>query len=477
MPRITKKSKTTNTPQTITTPIPTVPVAEQPYRVPENWRWVRLSHIIEASKEKTEDFSDNSVRYVGLENMEKDYGIVSYGSANNVKSLKNVFSKGQVLYGKLRPYLNKHDVASFDGICSTDIIVFNVKNIANNYFVNQFLNLQYFIEYASSNSKGINLPRVSESIILNAIFPLPPLAEQQRIVDRIESQFAKLDEAREKAQAVVDGFEDRKAAILHKAFTGELTKRWREENKADSSHYLEQIQLSVAKKKKTKSVQNEFLKDHQDVIPSEWVFVDLNTIAKLITDGEHKTPNRVAEFCGYYLLSARNVINDDIKLNDVDYIDENEFNKISRRCNPKFGDILISCSGSVGRCCVVQDNNKYCMVRSAAMVSQDYCNARFIMFMIQSNEVQEQIKQLSKQTAQANLFLGAIASLYIPLPTREEQNLIVKTVDSLLAKEQRARDLAESVIAQIDVMKKAILARAFRGELGTNDTSESACEM
>ncbi len=476
MPRITKKSKTTNTPQTITT-IPTVPAAEQPYQVPENWQWVRLSQIIDVQKEKTEKFSDDSIRYIGLENMEKDVGIVSYGCASDIKSTKNVFKAGNILYGKLRPYLNKHDIAPFDGICSTDILVFNTKNNAIVNYVNYYFNLQYFIEYAVSNSKGINLPRVSADIIMNATIPLPPLAEQQRIVDRIERLFAKLDEAREKAQAVVDGFENSKAAILHKAFTGELTRKWREENNADSRQFLEQIQLKLTKQKKHKLVQNEFLDNHINAIPLSWVFTNLNAIAKLITDGEHKTPNRVDDFCGYYLLSARNVINDGIRLDDVDYIDENEFNIISRRCNPKCGDILISCSGSVGRCCVIQDNNKYCMVRSAAMVSQDYCNARFIMFMIQSNEVQKQIKQLSKQTAQANLFLGAIASLYIPLPTREEQDLIVNIVDSLFTQEQRARDLAESVIAQIDGMKKAILARAFRGELGTNVPGEAACEV
>ena len=207
-----------------------VPESEQPYQVPENWCWTTLGHLVETSKEKTEDFSDPDVRYVGLEHIEKDVGIIGYSSAEGVRSLKNLFYSGQILYGKLRPYLNKHDIADFDGVCSTDILVFNTRDTALAQYVNFYLNQKDFIEYAVSNSKGINLPRVSESVVLDAVCPLPPIAEQQRIVDRIESLFAKLDEAKEKAQTVLDSFETRKAAILHKAFTGELTAKWRAEH-------------------------------------------------------------------------------------------------------------------------------------------------------------------------------------------------------------------------------------------------------
>ena len=129
--------------------------------------------------------------------MERDVGIVSYGFTDGVKSLKNLFSEGQILYGKLRPYLNKHDVATFKGVCSTDILVFDTKETAINRYVNYYFDLPSFVEYTVSNSKGINLPRVSEKVVLDSLCPLPPLAEQQRIVDRIESLFSKLEEAKE----------------------------------------------------------------------------------------------------------------------------------------------------------------------------------------------------------------------------------------------------------------------------------------
>jgi type I restriction enzyme S subunit len=98
--------------------------------------------------------------------------------------------------------------------------------------------------------------------------------------------------------------------------------------------------------------------------------------------------------------------------------------------------------------------------------------------MIQSDGIQEQIRLLSKQTAQANLFLGAIASLMIPLPSIEEQNELVERLDTLLFKMQQSKEIAEQAIDQINTLKKVILARAFRGELGTNDPKdESAVEL
>jgi type I restriction enzyme S subunit len=116
------------------------------------------------------------------------------------------------------------------------------------------------------------------------------------------------------------------------------------------------------------------------------------------------------------------------------------------------------------------------MVRSAAMVSLLDGNPRFVMYMLQSDYLQEQIKKLSKQTAQANLFLGAISALIIPFPDIKEQNEIVRILDFWFERERISQKKVEMLIDQIDTIKKAILARAFRGELGTNDPSEESAK-
>lgn len=158
----------------------------------------------------------------------------------------------------------------------------------------------------------------------------------------------------------------------------------------------------------------------------------MSTICSLITDGEHKTPHRISSFQGYYLLSARNIRDGELSLEDVDYVDEKEYSIISKRCNPKKNDILISCSGSVGRICTITDNNNYVMVRSAAMASPIIINNVFLMYSLQSELVQNQVSAKTKQAVQANLFQGAIREILIAIPPIQEQHRIVTRIEELM---------------------------------------------
>ena len=186
-----------------------------------------LSDVIISSKQKTNDFCSKGLKYVGLENMEKNGGQISFQAADNVKSTKNIFYAGNLLYGKLRPYLDKHGVARFDGVCSTDILVFSANEQAEIAFINYFLSLPKFIEYAVANSKGINLPRVSEKVVLNAEILLSPLDEQKEIVRSLDDLLGREQQTKDLATKTLERVELMKKSILAKAFRGELlaTKR------------------------------------------------------------------------------------------------------------------------------------------------------------------------------------------------------------------------------------------------------------
>ena len=213
-------------------------------------------------------------------------------------------------------------------------------------------------------------------------------------------------------------------------------------------------------------------------LPKGWAWCKLEAISSLITDGEHKTPRRVNAFCGYYLLSARNIRDGYISLADVDYVDSTEFSRISPRCNPKSGDILISCSGSVGRCALVCDDNKYVMVRSAAMVSPMIVNSRYIMFTLQANIIQKQIQSKTKQTAQANLFQESIRNLGVPLPPLAEQKRIVTRIDELFKVADSLGAAVDGVEATSKWLDKKILDLAIRGKLvPQNPNDEPASEL
>lgn len=188
----------------------------------ESWEEYYWSNLANTVKDKFDPALDTSILpYVGLEHIAKGNGIIAIGKAENVKSLKTIFKSGDILYGKLRPYLNKHDIANFDGMCSTDILAFRTNNETTAKYLNYLLDTTPFINYAVSNSKGINLPRVSEKEIAKYIVNIPSLPEQQEIVRILDSLFEKEQKAKELCD-VIDKIDLMKKAILARAFRGEL---------------------------------------------------------------------------------------------------------------------------------------------------------------------------------------------------------------------------------------------------------------
>lgn len=427
-----------------------VPAEEQPYEVPENWVWVRLGAVCNASKEKSNDFS-NDIKYIGLEHLEKDQGIVGFSSADKVKSTKNAFKKGQILYGRLRPYLNKHDICSFDGVCSTDILVFEASNLVSNVLVDKFLNLPFFIDYVVSNSKGINLPRVSEETVLNTTFPLPPLSEQQRIVERIEELFAKLDEAKERLQEVADNFAVRKAAILHEAFTGELTKQWRLENGVSDESWEEITWGSFIEKIEA---------------GKNW-----NALGRPPKNGEFGVVKVSAVTWGEFLEDESKTCTEESQWNEEKRI--------------SVGDFLFSRANTiqlVGNCVIVKNVKRKLMLSDKILrfSFSERVYDFFALWYTRTSSYRKQIESVASgnQDGMRNISQNNMKTIIFPLPTLTEQHEIVRLIDDLLARERAAQQATEQALASIDLMKKSILARAFRGELGTNKASEaSALEL
>lgn len=187
-----------------------------------SWKKCELKEVFKVVKDKYNPQTENQiVNYIGLENIETSKGIISKNNSSEVKSIKTKFKKNDVLYGKLRPYLNKHDVVNFDGICSTDILVFRFNDINTAKYINYYFNLPMFIQYAVENSSGINLPRVSEKTISKYKISLPTIEEQQEIVNILDNLLAKYNKIKNLEQQL-EKIELLKKAILAKVFRGEL---------------------------------------------------------------------------------------------------------------------------------------------------------------------------------------------------------------------------------------------------------------
>lgn len=190
--------------------------------------------------------------------------------------------------------------------------------------------------------------------------------------------------------------------------------------------------------------------------PNGYPIKNFDEVSILITDGEHATPRRTDK--GIYLLSARNILNHKLQLDDVDYIDEKEYNRISRRIIPQAGDVLISCSGSIGRCCTVPDGLKFQMVRSAALIRFDEStNPVFAEWLITSDDLQQQIAQSATQSSQANLFQGKIRKLRGFIPPIELQNQFVDFV----VQTDKSKLTIQQSLDKLEVLKKALMQQYF----------------
>lgn len=146
--------------------------------LPNGWLLMQLGELVEPSKERVDPAKAGSSRYVGLEHIGSGTGkLNSYGFANEVRSTKTVFHRGDLLYGKLRPYLNKVCVPDFDGVCSTDILVFpNSECISNKYLFLRML-VEDFVRFANLNVSGVQHPRVDFKKLATFPIPLPSLPE------------------------------------------------------------------------------------------------------------------------------------------------------------------------------------------------------------------------------------------------------------------------------------------------------------
>lgn len=428
-----------------------VPAEEQPYEVPENWVWVRLGEVNKYVSKSVNPISepDKIFELYSVPSMADDYPEIIAGS--DIGSSKQSVCKEDVLLCKINPRINRvWKVSQFTDnelIASSEWIIIRNNHINANYLMYCFQS-KYFREFMLSNVSGVggSLMRAQPKYVQTYPIPLPPLSEQQRIVERIEELLAKLDEAKERLQEVADSFAVRKAAILHKAFTGELTKQWRWENGVSYESWEE--------------------KKGEDFF--EYVTSGSRGWAKYYSDK------------GSIFIRMGNLNHGTIELDfsDIQYVElpdqvEGQRSKLQKN------DILISITADVGMIALVrEDMDAYINQHVALARPKNDLYAEFLAWYFVSDDGLQQMQNKQRGATKIGLGLQDIRSIILKIPTLPEQHEIVRLIDDLLARERAAQQAAEQALASIDLMKKSILARAFRGELGTNKASEaSALEL
>lgn len=435
-----------------------VPDWEWPYKLPENWCWTALKNTTTllngdrgVNYPSKKDYLPDGVPFINAGAIvdgvldRREFNFISKQKYDSLRAGK--VKQNDILYC-LRGSLGKTAIVDFegDGAISSSLCILRVNEATLVKYLYYLLNSEVISQQQDSAENGSAQPNLSAASVMQYSVPLPPLAEQQRIVDRIESLFAKLDEAKEKAQTVLDSFETRKAAILHKAFTGELTAKWRAEHAVEKSSWVVKKVGEFAEVKGGKR------------LPKGHV---------LITEKTDHPYLRIADF-------GENTIDQ----SDLHYITDETYAEISRYIITS-EDVYLSIVGSIGKTGVIpKELDGANLTENAARIISQSTLPKYLCAYLSSPITQDDIQGRIRSATLGKLSLLNIKDISVPIPTKEEQAEIVRILDSLFAKEQQAKEAAEAVLEKIDLLKKSVLARAFRGELGTNDPNdEPAVEL
>ena len=201
---------------------------DNPQTNKKNWQICCLKDLAKIDRQNIspEELKTKQYTYIGLEHIEKETGriLVDPNSQQDIdlKSNKFFFTNNHVLYGKLRPYLNKVALPDFDGVCSTDIFpLLPLEGISNKYFLKVLMNTSYFVNMANSQSSGANLPRIGTTALENIKVFKPDYTLQEQFAQKVIEIESYIKEQNEELENAKQMFQ----SLLHHAFTGELTRR------------------------------------------------------------------------------------------------------------------------------------------------------------------------------------------------------------------------------------------------------------
>lgn len=422
---------------------------DKPYAVPDNWVWTKLNILYNFIdyRGKTPEKTEYGVPLVTAKNVKQgyiDYSISEFISREEylARQTRGISQKGDILITTEAP-LGNVALADLDEFSAGQRLITlqkypSVSGLCNPFYAFYMLS-DYFQNDINNRKTGTTVAGIKAEKLKLVPIPLPPLSEQQRIVDTIESLFEKLDRAKELAQHAFDSFENRKSAILHKAFTGELTQKWREENGVDFER--------------------------------DWEEKKLKEVCKLTSGG---TPSRTVPeyYIGNIFWIKTGEINWNYILDSEEKVTQEAIENSSAKIFP-VGTVLVAMYGqglTRGRAAILAieaaTNQAVCGLIPYGLLSN-----KFVYYFFMCNYWKFREKAVGGN--QPNFSGKMIGEFEILLPPLPEQKEIVRILDNLLENEEKAKELC-NVIDKIDHMKKAILARAFRGELGTNNPDEES---
>ncbi|MGK7239329.1 restriction endonuclease subunit S [Escherichia coli] len=470
-------------------PLPEISEEEKPFELPEGWEWVALQEICSLENgDRSKNYPNKStlvetgIPFVNAGHLEngnirqEDMTFITPEHFSILRSGK--FLDGDILFC-LRGSLGKSAIVqNLSGAIASSLVIVRVFKPTFNKYIHLYFDAPLSYDFINKYDNGTAQPNLAATDLARFLVPLPPLDEQSRIVNKITELMSLCDQLEQQSLTTLDAHQQLvetllgtltdsqnaeelaenwarisehfdtlftteasvdalKQTILQLAVMGKLMPQ--DPNDEPASELLKRIaqekaQLvkegKIKKQKPLPPISNE---EKPFELPEGWEWCRLNDISSKITDGDHKTPPRIAE--GYKLLSAKNIRDGYLDYNNCDYISAIDYEKSRERCLPEKGDLLIvSVGGTIGRSSLIKDCSDFALVRSVAIIKPLLIEPEYLKLAMDSKLLQSMIHSHKRGGAQPCLYLGEISKFLFPTPPLAEQRNIVNKVSILMEK-------------------------------------------
>lgn len=399
--------------------------------IPDHWRWICLGEISSygdtPQKAYSEDVSGDTW-ILDLEDIKSGGQILKKTRVHGKYFIgdKTVFSKGQVLYSKLRPYLKKVLVADEDGISTPELISFDAfGGMIPQYLV--YCLLSTFTDRAiEKRSYGIKMPRIDAGFMVNLPIPVPPVSEQQYIVDRVQETFSQIDIIDALQEQYADNLTALKSKLIDAAIQGKLTEQLPEDGTAEDLYQQIQVEkqelIKAGKIKRDKPLPDITEGELSFEIPVSWKMCRLGSIITLVSGTDYKPEEYNDENRGTpYITGASNLLPDGVLINRWTE---------TPRCIANTGDVLLVCKGSgYGKVAMCDVEEAHIARQIMAIKKTELLDMRYILYFLTANFGYLKGKG---QGLIPGVDRNSVLSMVFPLPPLAEQIRIVAKLDELV---------------------------------------------
>jgi type I restriction enzyme S subunit len=463
-------------------PYPRIDTKEAPFPVPDGWIWVNLAQVGHDWGQTT---PEGQFTYIEVSAIDSNLGIVSSPEvveANDAPSrARKIVRSGTVIYSTVRPYLRNIAVIEDDfspsPIASTAFAVIHPFCEMPPRYILAYLRSPPFVRYVESVQTGIAYPAINDKQFFSGLFPLPPLAEQHRIVAKVDELMALCDHLEAGQAGAAEAHENLVTQLLGTLTASENPKDFTANWQRIAAHFdtlfttetsidaLKQtiLQLAVIGKlvphdpndepaselvnkiihSKTLLVKGSrknvvdgsklVLKTKPFELPPSWEWVRLGDIAVKITDGTHHTPTYVEK--GVPFLSVKDMSGGELDFSATKFITADEHETLRKRCNPEKGDLLLTKIGTTGVPVVIDTDVPFSIFVSVALIKLpwEHISVTYLKFLISAPFVKAQSAAGTEGVGNKNLVLRKIEDFLLAIPPLAEQHRIVAKVYDLMS--------------------------------------------